>query len=580
MNDRIAIKKLLSLLKPYTKKIVFITFFLIISTLINMVLPLMSRRIIDEGFLGNNFNLILYSVLVILALVLIDKIINVVKEMFRAEICAKLKYSLYDTSFTQLVKMRIHNFNNTNYAEQLNNINMDIENISKITDGSLFFIVTQVFNILGGFIGLFLIDYHLTVIVIFFIPIKYVLVKYFAGKRRNIMTDSMERSGDFAQWFGDAIGGIREIKLFNLSDLKYKEFKKKQNPVINLEKKGAILDVWNMSSDAFVLQFFVSAIYIIGAYMVFNKGMTVGSVLAFITYSSYVTTPITAILNIGYIIVGIIPSTKRYYEFLSMDIEETVDEKSIIKLDKNEEVIIEFKNVYFSYIDGQPILKNISFSLKNGEKVALIGLNGSGKSTIINLILRFYSPSEGEILLNGINIEKYDINEYRGLISSVSQSIYLFDTTIRNNIFLYKDYEEEVYQELVRVLDLKRIDDIFPNDCNVGQNGIMLSGGQRQKIAIGRLLARDSKIVILDEATSNLDIDAENNLNRLLDYKLLNKTTIIISHKPDILEKADKIIFLDKGTINEMGTHDELIKNNTLYQQLIEQFKQQSDFLT
>lgn len=577
MNDQIAIKKLLSLLKPYTKKIVFITFFLIISTLINMALPLMSRKIIDEGFLANNFNLILYSVLVILVLVLIDKIINVIKERFRAEICAKLKYSLYDTSFTQLVKMKIHNFNNTNYAEQLNNINIDIENICQITNGSLFFVVTQFFNILGGFIGLCLIDYHLTVIVIFFIPIKYLLVKYFADKRKNIMTESMERSSDFAQWFGDAIGGIREIKLFNLSDIKHKEFEKKQNPVINLEKRGAILDTWNISSDAFILQFFISVIYIIGAYMVFNKGMTVGSVLAFITYSSYVTTPITAILNIGYLIVGIIPSTKRYYEFLAMDIEESIEEKSIIEL--GEGVTITFENVSFSYIDGQPILKNINFSLKNGEKVALIGLNGSGKSTIINLILRFYTPSEGEILLNGINIENYDIDEYRELISSVSQSIYLFDTTIRNNIFLYKDYEEELYQELVRELDLKRINDTFSNNSSVGQNGIMLSGGQRQKVAIGRLLARDSKIVILDEATSNLDIDAENNLNRLLDLKLFDKITIIISHKADVLEKADKIIFLDKGTINEIGTHDELIKSNNLYKQLMEQFKQQSDFL-
>jgi len=232
---------------------------------------------------------------------------------------------------------------------------------------------------------------------------------------------------------------------------------------------------------------------------------------------------------------------------------------------------IKFENVSFGYDKNKTILKNINFEINSGEKVAIIGSNGSGKSSIINLILRFYKPDAGRILLDDVNIEDLNLKDYRSLISVVSQDVYLFDTTIKENINLSLPVaDSEVHRAAKESGADKFIDRLSEKyDYSVGENGSKLSGGEKQKVAVARGLVRDSKILILDEATSNYDVESEIELCEYIKENYTDKTVIVITHKPEILKIMDTIYVLQKGEIVGRGSHDELYRDNISYREAV-----------
>ena len=537
MNNSEAVKKLLGLLKGYSKTIAVIIGCLLISTGLSLCIPLLNRQIMDEGFIGENKSLLIELTLILMAIYGINSIIDIIKEKKRVEISAKLQYFLSEQSFAHLMKMKMSYFNSTNYAELLNNINTDIGKMVMISDESIFFVVTQTFNMIGGLIGLFIIDYRMSILVIIFIPIKCIVMKYFAKKQKSIMEDFIRRNQEYAKWFGDTVEGIKEVKLFNIFDKKHNEFLIRQKGIIDKQKQMNMLSQWNIITDSIMVQLLSTVLYIVGGSLVFDLQLSVGSVFAFITYSSYVTGPISAILNIGYLLSGIIPSTKRYYEFMDLQ-EETESGKHLEPIFGE----LRLQNVSFSYEVGKPVLRAINLTFPKGSKTALMGRNGSGKTTIINLLTRVYNPVSGYILLNETDISEISLHKYRNMVSVVSQQIYLFNDTIRNNICLYQNVSDEVIRAACNESGLEDFLKEVSLDYVVGQNGAMLSGGQKQKIALVRALVHDKPIIIFDEVTSNTDSYSEYQINNLLHTRLKNKTVIIITHKREILSEVDRII--------------------------------------
>ena len=560
MDNKEAVKRLLLLLNRYKKTIIAIVCCLLISTGLNLCVPIISQRIMDDGFIGGNKKLLIELVLASMVIYTINSLIDIVKEKKRVDISAKIQYFLSEQSFSHLMKLRVNYFNNTNYAETLNNINTDINQMTSIADSSVFFVITQAFSMAGGIIGLFIIDFRMTILVLLFIPIKCVVMKYFAKKQKQIMDEFIKRNQKYARWFGDTVGGVREVKLFHIFDKKHEEFVLNQNEIIEKQKQMNMLSQWNMIIDSIMVQFLSTLLYILGANLVFDLQLSVGSVFAFITYSAYVTGPISAILNIGYLLSGIIPSTKRYYDFMALQEED--DSGTLIVPDFGELVL---KNIFFGYEADKPILVDVNIDFPKGSKTALIGRNGSGKTTIINLLTRLYVPVNGKILLNGTDISMISLQEYRNMVSVVSQQIYLFNDTIRNNICLYKQVDDAVIEMACSDSGLEDFIKEVSLDYVVGQNGAMLSGGQKQKIALARALVHDKPIVIFDEATSNTDAYSEQQINGLLNTKLKEKTVIVITHKKEILSKVDQIVVLKEGVVADIGKYDELIgKNNEL----------------
>ena len=557
MSNKEAVRRLLLLLGKYKKTIVVIVGCLLVSTGLNLCVPLISRRIMDDGFIGGNKKLLIELVLVSMVIYTINSLIDLIKEKKRVDISAKIQYFLSEQSFSHLMKLRVNYFNNTNYAETLNNINMDINQMTSVADSSVFFVITQAFSMTGGIIGLFIIDFRMTILVLLFIPIKCVVMKYFAKKQKQIMDEFIKKNQKYAKWFGDTVGGVREVKLFNILDRKHEEFDQNQKDIIEKQKQMNMLGQWNTITDSLMVQFLSTLLYILGANLVFDLQLSVGSVFAFITYSSYVTGPISAILNIGYLLSGIIPSTKRYYAF--MDLEEETDNGETAALCPDD---LKLQQVSFAYEKEKYVLKDVDILFAKGSKTAIIGRNGSGKTTIINLLTRMYEPTSGKIMLGTEDISELPLPEYRNMVSVVSQQIYLFNDTIRNNICLYKRVDDVIVEEACKDSGLEDFIKEVSLDYVVGQNGAMLSGGQKQKIALATALIHDKPIVIFDEATSNTDAYSEQQINGLLDTKLKEKTVIVITHKKEILNKVDQIVVLKEGVVIDNGTYDELVGKN------------------
>lgn len=529
-----------------------------ISAALNFCIPLISRRIMDDGFISGNRDLLVELAIVSFLIYVLIIALDLITEKLRINLVAKIQYKLNEESFMHLMRLRIEYYDKRNYAETFSNLNMDISNMTAIADQGMFFVFTQIFSILGGIIGLFILDYRMTVIVLLIIPVKYLVMKSFAKRRKEIMDRYIGENKDYAGWFGDTIGGIREIKLLGLMRRKQTEFSAKQGSIIKEYKRLNMLSQWNIGIDSIMVQAMVLVIYIVGANLVLDMGLTVGTVFAFITYSAYVTGPISAILNIKYLLSGIIPSTKRYYEFMSAPEEDEVDNNFIPDWNK-----ICFNNVSFSYSDDSPVLKNVELTIEKGKKIALVGKNGCGKSTLIDLLLCLRIPQDGNIALDNYDISVLSLTAYRELFAVVSQDVYLFNDSIRNNICLYRNIDEDM---LMKVCEESGLSDFIKEvslDYNVGTNGAMLSGGQKQKIALARALLLDRPIIILDEATSNTDVASELQIYSLLHTVLNDKTVIAISHRTQILYAMDQIILMNNGRIVDKGSFSALSRTDS-----------------
>lgn len=557
MSDKQAIRKLIGLLTEYKRIICIIIGSLVISTILNFCIPLISRKIMDDGFIAGDWNVLVKLAIASFLIFAIITSLNLLTEKIRINLSAKIQYSLNEQAFNHLMRVRMEYYDKIHYTETFSNLNMDISNMISVADEGMFFVVTQIFSIIGGIIGLFLLDYRMTTIVIFIIPVKYVVMKYFARKRKEVMDSFIDVNKDYAGWFGDTVGGVREVRLLSILNRKQAEFFDRQIKIISEQKKLNMLAEWNIGIDSLMVQAMVLIIYIVGANLVFNMGLTIGTIFAFVTYSAYVTGPISAILNIKYLLSGIIPSTKRYYKFMSVPEEDDAEEIEIPDWKH-----ISFNGVTFSYSDNEPAVEDVDLSIAKGNKVALIGKNGCGKSTLVDLLLRLRTPQKGSITLDNIDIRKLSMTAYREMYAVVSQDVYLFNDSIRNNICLYHDIDEK---KLLQVCEESGLSDFIREvsfNYNVGANGIMLSGGQKQKIALARALLLDRPIIILDEATSNADVSSELQVNALLSTSLKDKTVIVISHRKSVLYEMEQIILMDEGRVIDKGKFDDLSKTD------------------
>lgn len=571
--DKEYLKELLKLLTPYKSKIVFIFIILIFNSIFSLLLPLLSQSIMDDGFLLGDNQLISKRVLQVMFLTIFIVSIDTLKDIIRIKIQSDLNSNLSKKSFEHLCKLDLEYFDTKNHSEISSNLKTDIRNVCMIADSSLFFVIAQLFSIVGGTIGLLILNYQLALLVILIIPIKFFISKFFAKQTKKIMTEYIVSEENYAKWFGDTINGIKEIKLFNLFEKNIDECSKLQKNIIDNNKSFNLIISYNSSVERLMSQLLISSIYILGAIQVLNLETTIGGVFAFISYTAYVTSPITAITNINQTLAGILPSVKRYTKF--MDIKE---EQNNGKLScKNGDII--FKNITIIYESNNQIaLKDISFEIKKSSKVAIIGRNGSGKTTLINSLLRLYNYNSGSIELNGANIKDIELLSYRNIFSVVSQNVLLFDDTIYNNICLKHKFDQSVVDKAIEISGLA--DFIYENSLEyiVGENGALLSGGEKQKIALARAILHNKEILVLDEVTSNIDTNSENIIYDFLFNSSIDKTIITITHDSNILKLMDKIILLDNGELVSSGSYDFLIKNcdefkliiNNLYEVLYE----------
>ncbi|NFE59415.1 ABC transporter ATP-binding protein [Clostridium botulinum] len=571
-EDKQIICNIIKLFKPYKWKMILVITSITISSGLGILTPLINQQLIDEGLIAKNLRVIITYSIYNLILITVIQGLEVVETKYRSYLENLLSFNLEKKAFKHTLKLKMDFFNDTNCTEIISNLRIDINNISQICNQSTFYVITSIFRIIVGIIGLIAIDWRLSILVMLVTPVRYLIVKYLAKKREALFEKYIASYREYSGWYGDTIGGIKEIKIWGLEELKIGQFIKKQRNIIKQNIIMSYLGKANEISEIGFRQVITALIYAVGGYLIIGNTITVGKLFAFITYSSYVTGPIFSIMNIGYSFASVLPSAKRYFNFMDMQTEDGTRKNISQKLNSNEVLgTIEFKNIEFSYRDKDTILNNISFKINAGEKVAIIGTNGSGKTTVINLLLRFLTPNYGTIFLDGKDINSLKLKDYRRLISVVSQDVYLFNSSIKENIMLNsKKTDIEMYSAVRKSGAYKFIEEMSNQYENiVGERGSKLSGGERQKIAMARAFIRDSKILIFDEATANYDMESECQVNNIITEIFKDKTIIIISHKPDILAKVDKIIVINHGVIEDIGNHLELYNRNEFYRKMV-----------
>ncbi len=564
MTDKTCIKEMIKLFFPYKKRLVYILICMILSSIINVVIPIASQKIVDLGFIQKEIDVVVELSLTLLCLYVINILIDIVKEKSRLKLSAEFTEKLNKDFFRHIINIKADCIENKNSTEILTQAEMDVSAIASLADERIFYVITKLLGMLGGFIGLCVISKQLAIMVLIFIPLKAVIIAGLSKERRKRYHEYLEINGEYSAWLGETIAGLGEIRNFGIKKEKEKELIQHQKKINNADYEINMLSEYNGSTDIFLLNLLQVLIYISGIFLIVHSGLSVGSIFAFATYSGYVTDPVISVLNILFLLSGIIPSAKRYFAFRGK--EEENDIGNMIPSEKFHSIKAE--NLCFAY-SNDILFRNLSFEINAGEKVAIIGGNGVGKSTLLKLIMRVYDPASGKIMLNDIPVEKYDLEKYRQMYAVVSQSVYLFNKSVKENILLYKEENQEMLKKALVNSGLTEFSSLKKLNHIVGDNGIKLSGGQRQRIALARAFYRDREVCILDEANSNVDIYYEKKLEELLIEEMKDKTLIMITHRLDILNKTDKIIFLKHNSGYAIGTYQELIKKDEDFKDMV-----------
>lgn len=482
--------------------------------------------------------------------------------------------SLRQAAYNKLIQMPMGFYSQRQVAELNSRIATDIGQISDTFTTNIAEFLRQLVIIIGGIIIICFMSWKMALVMLSVIPVIAIVTLFFARYIRKLSKQVQDNVADSNVIVGESLQGIANVKSFTNEAHEIKRYKNKIMEIMQLAIKGGVARGSFFSFIIFCL--FGAIIFIVwyGIQLTLEDKISVKDMLSFLFYTVFVAASIGGIAEQLAAIQRTIGATERV-----MDIIDDIPEK--IDLEYKEKVKgaringdIEFSNVSF-YYPSRPefqVLKNISLKAGKGETVALVGPSGSGKSTIASMVLRFYDPQSGDIIIDGKNVNDYGLTELRDNMAIVPQDVLLFGGTIQENIAYGKPGASmEEIAEAARKANALDFIESFPKQFQtiVGERGIQLSGGQRQRIAIARAVLKDPSILILDEATSSLDSESERLVQEALDKLMVGRTSIVIAHRLSTIRKADKIVVIEKGEVREIGTHEQLMSNeNGLYRSL------------
>jgi len=530
--------------KQKNKVLIIVIMFILIS-LFSFLNPLIIKNLMDEGMTEKNFKIVWISALILLLMTLLQQVAVLIQARLSTSIKNEFILELLLKTFRKLTKLKMEYFNKNNSAEILSRLTYDTEITGWIVDHNMFSSISNIVGIISGTAGLIFVSGKLTILVFLFIPLKLYLVYGISKKNEIVEQKVISETSIFNAWFGNIINGIKEIKLWNLYSDKQLECEKRKRKVLRLTRESDMLNNYNMSGDIILTELLLVSLYIAGGWMVGHEELTIGGLIAFISYSVAITGPISSIMNLKYLYSTIKPSLERLDDFFGLEEEATAKETMSIEGFQS----IEMKNVSYAY-DEKNVLNKVNLKINKGDKIAIVGDNGSGKTTLINLLLRFMKPTSGEILFNGKDINNLEVDAYREWFSVVDQSTYIYSDTVMNNINLQKKVK---YEKVVSICKENDVDALINGladgyDTILDEDAQNLSGGERQKLAFARALVKDSEILILDEPTSNYDLRSMQEwLKRILDEHE-RKTIIIITHDDRISDRIEKVYTLKDGS--------------------------------
>ncbi|MGD9899807.1 MAG: ABC transporter ATP-binding protein [Calditrichaceae bacterium] len=552
------------------KKLLFIGLILIIlNRLSGLVLPGASKYLIDDVIAKSDTSLLYMLLLAVAGAVLIQSVTSFLLTRLLSVEAQHLISILRANVQKHIIYLPLRFFDNTKSGELVSRIMSDVEGVRNLVGTGL----VQLFGgILTSFVALYLlirINAMMTLYVMIPLIIFGLISLKAFGYIRPIFRERGKINADVTGRLTESLNGIRVIKGFNAEKHEIGVFEQGVERLFLNVKKSLTSTSLVTSSATLLLGFASVAIMGLGATMIITGKMTIGDFFAFTLYLGFLIAPIVQMSNIGSQLTEAFAGLDRTEEIINMTKEgEEADRTGMLN---NFNGHVSFENVTFAYEEGKPVLKNISFDAPAGTVTALVGTSGSGKTTIAGLAASFLSPDEGIVCVDGMDLAKVKLDSYRSRLGVVLQDDFLYEGTIRENIlFSNPRAADEGLLKAVNAAHVKEFTDRFDDglDTLIGERGVKLSGGQRQRVAIARAILADPKILILDEATSNLDTESEIFIQESLAELMKGRTTFVIAHRLSTIRKADQILVIENGEIAERGTHEELIESKGRYFQL------------
>ena len=549
------------------KKIVFIGLILIIfKSLSGLVLPYATKNLIDDIIPAKDMQALTTLLIVVSLAILIQaatsfsltRLLSVEAQHLISLLRAKVQ--------RKLLKLPISFFDNNKSGALVSRIMTDVEGVRNLVGTGLVQLIGGTFTAIISLVILIKINATMTLFVL--VPVAvfgFIALKAFSYIR-PIFRDRGKINAEVTGRLVETLNGVRVIKGFNAEEQENITFEKGVERLFLNVKKSLTATALMTSSSTFLLGLASVGIMGMGGYFIMENTMTYGDFVSFTLFLGFMIAPIVQMSNIGSQLTEAMAGLDRTEELMNME-EEDNPEVRTVKLDQITGNII-FKNVSFSYEKSKEVLHNISFEAPAGSVTALVGSSGSGKSTIAGLAATFLNPTDGKITLDQIDLSTINLSSYRSQLGVVLQDDFLYEGTIRENILFAKaDASEEQLLNAVKGAYVNEFTDRFDDGLNtvIGERGVKLSGGQRQRISIARALLADPKIIILDEATSNLDTESESFIQKSLHVLMKERTTFVIAHRLSTIRQADQILVIEDGHIVERGKHQELIDKKGRY---------------
>ena len=565
------LEKIIHYYKPYKLILLLVLMGSCFSALMELLFPYIVRQMLNVQIPQKNIDELLYWAGILLALYVVNFGLLFSINYYGHVMSSGIENDMRRDLFGHMEKMSFRFFDNARTGQLLSRITSDIVEISELTFKGPNDLLVCTISMLGTIFMMLYLNPYLGSIIGAMLIIKAVHSVFVNRKMKRAFRRSREKSGEVSAQAEEALSGIRLVKAFANEQLELERFMRKSNELLRVRTESfAILSYFSGT-----ITFFTNAtnlvVLVCGGMMVANDQLALSDFVAFFLYVNIFMKPVFRLLMFTEMYQRGMAGYNRFNEMMQHEVE--IDDAPDAIAAGNIKGRITFENVTFGYLQDKPVLKHFDLDIAPGEKVAFVGATGAGKTTLASLLLRFYEPTQGRVLLDGVDIRKYKQSYLRNHVGLVQQDVFLFSDSVNFNIAYGKIKASE--QEIKQAAKLAAADDFIialPEgyETKVGERGVKLSGGQKQRIAIARAFLKNPPVMVFDEATSALDTKTEKQIQKSLDKLAESRTTLIIAHRLSTIINADRIVVLHNGEIAEIGTHKELMALGGIYKHLYE----------
>ncbi|MBI3123968.1 MAG: ABC transporter ATP-binding protein [Ignavibacteriales bacterium] len=575
--DSQLMRRLLTYIKPYKKYIILAIILNIVVSALGPLRPYLTKVALDENIRNKDFQGLLVICAILLGSLMLQALIQYFLTYYTELTGQKIVFDIRMQLFSHVQKLALRYFDKTPVGRTVTRVTNDVDSLNEMFSSGIVSIFSDIFGIIWIFIFMFAMAWDLSLVTLSVLPALIYATFLFRKKVRDNYRDIRKHLARLNSFMQERVTGMNVVQIFAKEKDELKKF-----TAINKDNKDV-----NIKSIFYYAVFFpvvemlsyisVALIIWYGGGEVLQKHLTIGVLLAFMQYTEMFWRPIRDLSDKYNILQGAMASSERIFMLL--------DDKTIIQDPVQAQTLpsikgeVEFKDVWFAYNPEEYVLRNVSFKINPGERIAIVGATGAGKTSIINIFTRFYDIQQGSITLDGIDIRDLSKSELRKYIAMVLQDVFLFSGTIKSNISLgNKDITDEKIIEAAKFVGADKFISQLPNgyDEVVKEKGATLSVGQKQLISFARALAYNPQILILDEATSSVDTETEILIQNAIEKLLVGRTSIVIAHRLSTIQNADKILVMHKGELKEAGTHQELLAHKGIYYKLYQlQYKDQ-----